>query len=437
MFNALEHFKRSQRRILPGVHHGPFNTERPRFTSDRSRQELHDTQAGQIIEIPVPKRSPSVMDLAEVIGDESVKQIRQSGQLVFHTVGDTGAGQHEDLGDVVQVMSMDFQRPNPADHPAFFMHLGDVCYNLRYGVPGSKRGMYEPQFYIPYSHYPGKIVAIPGNHDSNPEEDPHSIEAFEDNFCAPPPHTHAAADAMINAPNRPPMYQPGVYYRFDAPFARIIALFSNGGETEGVIQGPTAGEAQFQFLIDQLKQIKAARDGGDHRALLVAVHHPPYSGGGGHSGSRTMGEDLDKAFDEAHIMPDAILSGHSHLYQRFTRERVFEGRKMQVPYIVGGNGGHNITPLKPTTQRKHVRTPVTGHTAGGEASDHSLRQYFNGFGHLVVTATDRVLTVDLIGTHTESSQPVDSVTVDLRSSAIVNETPSFDHPIKGEKDFHG
>jgi hypothetical protein len=46
---------------------------------------------------------------------------------------------------------MDFHRPNPADRPAFFLHLGDVTYNLVFGQPESKSGMYQPQFYQPYS----------------------------------------------------------------------------------------------------------------------------------------------------------------------------------------------------------------------------------------------------------------------------------------------
>ena len=79
------------------------------------------------------------------------------------------------------------------------------------------------------------------------------------------------------------MYQPGVYYRLDTSFAQIIALFSNGGEHEGVLRGDVAGDFQWTFLIDQLQEIKAARDQGKRLALIVAMHHPPYSGGGGHS----------------------------------------------------------------------------------------------------------------------------------------------------------
>ena len=35
---------------------------------------------------------------------------------------------------------------------------------------------------------------------------------------------------------------------------------------------------------------------------------------------------------------DAFLSGHAHLYQRFTRNA---GGRL-IPYIVAGSGGHNL-----------------------------------------------------------------------------------------------
>jgi len=62
-----------------------------------------------------------------------------------------------------------------------------------------------------------------------------------------------------------------------------------------------------------------------------------------------------------------------------------------------------------------------------------LRQYFNGFGHLIVTVTNRVLTIDLVGTKTRTHQAVDSVTVDLESSTITHETPPVSHPANGEE----
>ena len=417
---------------VPTQSQPPFLQVPANFGSARTRAQLDQSQAGQIIPIPAPKRSPSVLGLAEVVGTQYVEEINQSGQVVFHCAGDTGFGAPWDVELVAQVMAMDLHRPNPADRPAFFFHLGDVIYNHQYNMPESKRNMYQPQFYVPYEHYSAKIVAIPGNHDSNPQEDPKSIDAFEANFCADPPNSDAELAKLLNSANRPPIYQPGVYYRLDTPFAQIIALFSNGGEHEGVIRGGVAGDTQWNFLIEQLTEIKATRDTGKRLGLIVAMHHPPYSGGGGHSGSSTMLADLDAAFNEAKIGPDAVLSGHAHVYQRFTRTTQVAGNPMEVPYVVAGIGGHGpIQPVKPSFDRQPVRTPLKGRSPNG-VEDQSLRQYFNGFGHLIVTVTNRVLTIDLIGTKTQTHLAVDSVTVDLGTNRITHETPPFTHPANGE-----
>ena len=410
----------------------PFLREPADFGSPLTREELDLSQTGQIIPIPPPKRNPPVMELAEVVGAPLEAEIRQSGQLVFHAAGDTGFGAPWEIDLVAQVMAMDLHRPNPADHPAFFLHLGDVIYNHQFHTPESKAKMYEPQFYVPYGNYPAKIIAIPGNHDSNPQEDPASIDAFQANFCATPPASDAGLKELLQSPHRPPMFQPGVYFRLDTPFAHIIGLFSNGGELQGVIRGGVAGDTQWNFLVAQLKEIKAARKAGTRLALILAMHHPPFSGGGGHTGSPQMLADLDAAFTAAGVAPDAVLSGHAHVYQRFTRTVTFAGTTMEVPYIVAGTGGHGpIQPVKPTFERQPVRAPLQG-KALAPGDNHSLRQFFNGFGHLILTVTNRILTIDLIGTHTQSHQAVDSVTVDLATNKITHETPPFSHPATGE-----
>src|SRR5262249_53396866 len=158
-----------------------------------------------------PSRTP-VMNLAEIVGSSQSDAIKASGQIVFHAAGDTGAGKHSDLGDVVNIMVMDFHRPNPADHPTFFFHLGDVTYNEQFGVSQDKSQLYPGQFYDPYSDYPAKILAIPGNHDSNPEEDRNSLQVFQDNFCAPLPTTEAGVSSLTSSSKRTPMFQPGVFF---------------------------------------------------------------------------------------------------------------------------------------------------------------------------------------------------------------------------------
>lgn len=52
--------------------------------------------------VPRPWRNPPVMELAEVIGEDAVRQIEASGQLVFHAVGDTAGFviQQESCGSI-------------------------------------------------------------------------------------------------------------------------------------------------------------------------------------------------------------------------------------------------------------------------------------------------------------------------------------------------
>jgi calcineurin-like phosphoesterase family protein len=408
-------------RLVPGWRPLPFLETPAEFQDRFPVEELARRQSGQLIPVPAPLRNPPVMQLTEVIGTSDASDIEHSGQIVIHTVGDTGRGLHSDETDVAQAMALDYHKPNPADHPAFFLHLGDVCYSDFHGAGSTKAGLYKPQFYLPYADYPGKILAIPGNHDSNPEEDPKSIEAFEANFCAPPT---AVADA---ASNREPMHQPGVYFLLEAPFVRILGLFSNGGETQGVITGPVTGDSQKNFLIAQLKQIKKKRAAGDTSALLLAVHHPPYSGGG-HTGSKQMSNDFDDAFRQAGLAPDAVLSGHAHNYQRFTRKFSLGAIAMDIPYIVAGGGGHGITPVKPRQDRSFVMTPLVD--VSGESS---LQQYYNGFGYVMVTVTQRVLTIDFYPVHPQpAAVPLDSVTLSLRTHTITNETRPLEHPLSGE-----
>src|SRR5439155_4856204 len=100
-----------------------------------------------------------------------------------------------------------------------------------------------------------------------------------------------------------------------------------------------------------------------------------------------------------------------------------DNKMMPVPYVVAGNGGHGITQMKTKSDRKPIQTPLRSKAntgVGGATVDHTLQQYFNGFGHLLITVTPRVLTIDLIGTRTESSHPVDSVTVQLGSDFADN-----------------
>jgi hypothetical protein len=100
--------------------------------------------------------------------------------------------------------------------------------------------------------------------------------------------------------------------------------------------------------VQTLKTIKHDADG---RAVLLAVHYPPYSGatnfrerGDPNLGPTPrlgritpLGALLQQAYRDSKQFPDAVLSAHAHHYQRITYTYA-DGR--QIPHLVAGCGGH-------------------------------------------------------------------------------------------------
>ena len=107
---------------------------------------------------PVPKVAhDGLIDLATIIGTDGVQEIEQLGEIRFHAVGDSGSGHADDAEKVADDMATDYKPDAGALNPAFLFHLGDVVYGP------DKDSHYGERFYRPYRHYPGKIIAIPGN----------------------------------------------------------------------------------------------------------------------------------------------------------------------------------------------------------------------------------------------------------------------------------
>jgi 3',5'-cyclic AMP phosphodiesterase CpdA len=88
--------------------------------------------------------------------------------------------------------------------------------------------------------------------------------------------------------------------------------------------------------VSELERLAPQRKALD-RAVILACHHPPASADKTHGGTTGLADDLDRAFAAAGLWPDAILSGHAHIYQRFSRTA--DGRS--IPYVVSGSGGHD------------------------------------------------------------------------------------------------
>ena len=55
-----------------------------------------------------------------------------------------------------------------------------------------------------------------------------------------------------------------------------------------------------------------------------------------------MLSQIDAVCTKTGVWPHAVLSGHAHNYQRFTRMH----GNTQIPYIICGNGGHKVEKLK-------------------------------------------------------------------------------------------
>jgi hypothetical protein len=378
--------------------------------SSFSKQEIAaDTKAQGIAQLePIPHaRSTTPVDLSTVIGAPATQKIQAAGKIVFHTVGDTG-GIHSPQ---FQFAVADAMAADVSNGAAFWYHLGDVVYYF-----GQDQYYFE-QFYDPYRNYNAPIFAIPGNHDGAlfANETAKSLDAFVANFCTAQPGHNPDSQGAV----RTTMDQPGVYFTLNAPFVKFIGLYSNTSEggTEGVIASPKIGNAQLTFLQQQLAAAKAERANGQWRALIIATHHPPFTGSTSHVPSPGMLKQIDAACTAAGIQPDMHLSGHAHLYERYTRT---VGGK-QIPYVVAGVGGfYDLPGLKPVNRRP---VPPAFPASGTDASGNPLRlEVFNDstFGFLRITVssasiTGEFVTVDAASGKTGSG---DSFTVDLKANTV-------------------
>lgn len=286
-----------------------------------------------------------------------------TGNMTFHAVGCSGDPSLTGPGlAVAGGMAAQISAPaSPAVAPSFLYHLGDLAYT----TSGSDMtgALWNTQFYAQYAAYadssgPLPIFAIAGNHDGNTGTAPDTeIGHFEQNMCG----TEGVVSPDNQAdPARTESTLPYPYWRLDTPLAWIIGLYanvSNGGVLDDPTQftDPTQGP-QYQWLVDQLSFCKAQNATGTPRAILLALHYPPYNGAldfqqrgnpsfGNHNAypnAVPIGMVLQDAFQQSGQIPDAIFSAHAHLYQRITLTYSDSNGNpiRQVPCFVVGCGGH-------------------------------------------------------------------------------------------------
>jgi uncharacterized protein YukJ len=358
--------------------------------------------------VPAPRGGAyPVMSLEEVLGTATVKAIRDSGQLIFHSVGDTGAPAQSKLPnemDVANLMLEDFAGAAKADRPAFFYHLGDVVYY--YG----EQEYYYDQFYEPYKKYPAPIFAIPGNHDGiTYSAQMVSLAPFINAFCDAHPSSWQGSGGVA----RTTMNQPGVYFQLDAPFVSIIGLYSNCDESFGYLD-----QQQKLFLHDALVALKPKRASGQISAVLVAVHHPPLSFSTKKPSSANMRDDMDAACTAAGIWPDAVFSGHAHVYQRMTRSVGTGSATRQIPYIICGAGGYNKDPRQEVDKADFK-------LQGTSDPQFRLHQFFPNYGYMkliVKKGTGKnhdTLRMEFRSPDKTLGSPADACTLDLNDHVLL------------------
>jgi hypothetical protein len=365
-----------------------------------------------VLPIPTPRHTRPI-ELASYLPSQILGAIKQAGKISFHAVGDTGAAKADRAitakvaigrqAAVADAMVADVKAGGPTG-PAFFFHLGDIVYNF------GEAQYYYDQFYEPYRAYDRPIFGVAGNHDgmvygiTAEHAANRSLEAYLRNFCAESPSLSLDAGGLA----RTTMTQPGVYFTLDAPFVSIIGLYSNVLDGPGVISSQKGrfpiSDEQLDFLKSELSRLRPMRANRE-RAVVLAVHHPPLSADAKHGGSSGLQADLDECCEAAGLWPDLTLSGHAHLYQRFTRIAP-DGRPRL--YVVSGSGGYAITRPRASI----TRAPIT-------IGDHTLDLLpIVEFGYLTVETDAKKLTVKFNTVMHEEVMVADEVTLTLHGESV-------------------
>jgi hypothetical protein len=417
-----------------------FDTAHPSDTATYA--EVKKLLTKDVVAIPKSRAAADALfSLQDAYGSNHgplvIEKIKKAKKIIFHSCGDSGASEQRKYRNELKVsdqVTLDTAQSDEANRPAFLFHLGDVVYNF-----GESQYYYD-QFYDAFRNYPAPIFAIPGNHDSfvvpGTADDETPLAIFQRNFCAKQPVITNEARSL----HRTAMTQPGVYFALDAPFVRIIGLFSNALEDPGVISNedgkwPAVGNDQLDFLSAQLKRVKTENYKG---AVLLAVHHPPYTympppkkgAGGNHSPSVVMLSQIDEICLKHGIYPHAVLSAHAHNYQRFSRTMQFAGREIDVPFIVCGDGGHNVNPLVRAKKGEPAQEPHPGSRvdymewkkAAITAKELWLEKYNDtNYGYLRIHVDEKELVIGFhqVGASTLQQSRYDMVTVNLADQKMV------------------
>jgi acid phosphatase type 7 len=260
---------------------------------------------------------PYHYDLSQQFPDIA-KNIGKS--MTFHVVGDSGGVQDGEFQSNVAEQMIQHLNSGNGNKPLFCYHVGDVVY-----FTGAIDDYYA-QFYEPYAHYDVPIFAIPGNHDG--EVDDPTAQTSLDGWVEYFMQAHPDVDPISKDAPRVQLNLPNVYWTLVTPLATIVGMYTN------VPEGGSIDSTQQQWLTNEFATAP------EDRAFILALHHPIYSFDVYHSGSAKMADALENAIRDTGRVPNLVLTGHVHDYQRIEQTISKSG---PTPFIVTGNGGyHNL-----------------------------------------------------------------------------------------------
>jgi hypothetical protein len=143
-----------------------------------------------------------------------------------------------------------------------------------------------------------------------------------------------------------------------------------------------------------------------------------------------MLQQIDTICKAQGVYPHAVLAGHAHNYQRFTRTIRLGGGDIEVPFIICGDGGHDVLQLVQAKSGQAAQEPQYGVQVDYweptqptvQAKSLLLEHYDDtNFGYLRITVDKSNVQIDFhqVGTSSIAQSRVDTVTVELASRTIV------------------
>ena len=191
-----------------------------------------------------------------------------------------------------------------ASEPGTVLALGDLAYEG--GTAAEFANCYDPA----WGSFKDRTYPVPGNHEYQ---------------------TAGAAGYFGYFGERAGDPSRG-YYSFEVGAWHVVALNSNCTE----IGGCQAGSAQEQWL-------RADLGAHPNRCILAYWHHPRFSSG--RHGNHTRVQALWQALQD--YGAEIVLSGHDHLYERFTPQDALGNADTEngIRSFVVGTGGKDLYPI--------------------------------------------------------------------------------------------